>query len=333
MTPIFRFALKLAFGLTVLGVIAYLVDLGETFRTLRGVDPAWLTLAILCYLATRVLMGIKWWVLLDTRDASVSYATVQRAMLLSDFHGLLFPNTIAIDVLRAVLLRHHPRGLTFTAASIVADRVINLAVAATIALLALLATRLFGPSTIELTVCGVVLAIAGTVLLATFAVVSRRPFDLVITALRAIAARGSLTSTVGTLLRTFEKAHAAMRIMLSDTSILRRALLLAIAVVLVRGLWTFFLFLAIGVSVSPLLIITLMPIITMIALLPVSVLGLGLKDGAFVFFFGGIGVAASAAFAVSLASYAVIIGCSLVLGLLATVIGPPLPEAATKLEN
>ena len=73
----------------------------------------------------------------------------------------------------------------------------------------------------------------------------------------------------------------------------------------------------------------LVPVITLIALLPISVLGLGVKDGAFVFFFGGAGVPASLALAVSLSSYGVIIGASVLLGLIASVVGPPLPKVET----
>lgn len=322
-----RFALKLVFGLAVLGMIAWLVDLGETFRTLRGVDLGWLVLAILCYLATRVLMGVKWWVLLGGRRAVVSYATVQRALLLSDYHGLLFPNTLAVDALRAVLLRHHPRGLAFTAASILADRVINLAVAAGIALSALAATWLLHQAAFGPRVALPVAAVAGTVLAATLALTSRRLFAAAMRVLHGIAARGSAAAVAERALQRIGAMHAAMRTMLTDPRIMRRAVLLAIVLMLVRGLWAWLLFQAVGVTVSPLWIITLLPVITMIALLPVTVLGLGLKDGAYVFFFGGIGVAASAALAVSLASYAVVIASNLVLGLLATVLGPPLPQA------
>jgi glycosyltransferase 2 family protein len=324
-----RFALKLAFGVAVLGLVAWLVDLGQTFRTLRGIDAGWLALAVLAYLATRVLVGIKWWVLLGGQDAAVSYPTVQRAMLLSDFHGLLFPNTLAVDALRAVLLRHHPRGLTFTAASIVADRVINLAVAAGITLLALASAWLLHKSGLAPRVAIPVAGVAGTVLVATLALASQRLFATIMRLLGSVAARGSVAAVVERVLQRTGEMHAAMRTMLTDPRIMRRAVLLAILLVLVRGLWTYFLFLAVGVAVSPLWIVTLMPVITIIALLPVTVLGLGLKDGAFVFFFAGIGVAAHAALAVSLASYAVIIAANLVLGLLATVFGPPLPQAET----
>lgn len=51
MTTIHRLALKLAFGAAVFGVIAWLVDLTETFQVLRGVNSTWLLLAVLCYIS------------------------------------------------------------------------------------------------------------------------------------------------------------------------------------------------------------------------------------------------------------------------------------------
>lgn len=328
MTRLALLTLKLGFGIAVLALIAWLVDLSTTMRTLRSLDLAWLAVATICYLAIRVLMGIKWWALLGGRNAVVSYPVVQRAMLLSDYHGLLFPNTLAVDTLRAVLLRHHPRGLTFMAASIVADRLINLAVAAAVALSALAGVWLLDVPGLAAPVAIAVAAVAGSVLAGTLAVMSRRLFDAVIVVLHAVAARGRLAPVVDKALHRVGMMHQAARTMLTDPRTVLRAILLSLAVVLLRALWIYFLFRAIDVDVSPLWLVTLMPVITMIALLPLTVLGLGLKDGAFVYFFGGIGVATSAALAVSLSSYAVIIGSNLVLGLLATVLGPPLPKPA-----
>ncbi|HRY24150.1 MAG: flippase-like domain-containing protein [Geminicoccaceae bacterium] len=322
------FALKLGLGLGILALIVYFVDLGDTLRALHGADPGWLLLSLACYVSTRVLMGVKWWVLLGGRGETVSYATVQRALLLSDYHGLLFPNTLAIDALRAVLLRHHPRGWTHTAASIVADRVINIAVAALVALLALAVSTLLVAHPFTPRVTLAVLAISGSIVAAALAVASQRLFDLVITVLHAIAAHGPLKGVVGRVLRKLGELHGAMRTMLTNPQVVVQAVLLAVLLVLMRCLSAYFVFRAIGTPVGFGWILTLMPVITTIALLPLTLFGLGLKDGAFVFFFSGIGVAASAALAVSFVTYALIIVTSVVLGLLASVIGPPLPVAA-----
>lgn len=327
-TRAYSYVLKLGLGLGILALVAYFVDLRETLNALRSAHPGWLLLSLACYISTRILMGIKWWVLLGGRRDTVSYATVQRALLLSDYHGLLFPNTLAIDAFRAVLLRHHPRGWTHTAASIVADRVINVAVAAVVALLALLITSLVVTTPFASSITLAAVAICSSVVVAALAVASQRLFDLAIAMLRAIAGRGALEGLVDRILHKLGELHGAMRTMLTNPRVVVQAVLLAALLVLMRCLSAYFAFWAIGTPVGIGWALALMPVITILALLPLTLFGLGLKDGAFVFFFTGIGVAASAALAVSLVTYALIILSSVVLGLLASVIGPPLPAAA-----
>ncbi|MEZ5863829.1 MAG: lysylphosphatidylglycerol synthase transmembrane domain-containing protein [Geminicoccaceae bacterium] len=328
MSKPFGVVLKLGFGLAIFAVVAYFVDLRETFRVFADLEPGWLVLAVICYLSTRVLTGLKWWVLLGGRNDSVSYPTVQRALLLSEYQGLLVPNTLAIDALRAVLLRHHPRGWTHTAASILADRVISVAAGAATALTALALSSLLVPLPLSRAVAIAVVGISVAILVCVVAVASRRVFALAIAVLRAITAHGPLKDVTGKILRKLGELHHAMSTMLADKPTLIRAAPLALGLVLMRCLWVYFIFLSINEPIDLGWVVTLMPIIMTIALLPLTLFGLGLKDGAFVFFFTGVGVPASAALAVSFVTYGMIIGGALVLGLLATVFGPTLPMAA-----
>jgi uncharacterized protein (TIRG00374 family) len=168
---------------------------------------------------------------------------------------------------------------------------------------------------------------------------------VVLVAALTAASRGAMTVSIG-LLRSVQRAfprrarlvrwidtgakvHAAMSTMLTSRATLLPAIALAAAMVLARVGSIFFLFVAVGAPQPFSLTLMLVPVITLIALLPISVLGLGVKDGAFVFFFGGAGVPASLALAVSLSSYGVIIGASVLLGLVASVVGPPLPKVET----
>jgi uncharacterized protein (TIRG00374 family) len=173
-----------------------------------------------------------------------------------------------------------------------------------------------------------VLAISGSIVVAALAITSQRLFDLAIAILKAVAARGPLRKVVGRVLHKAGELHTAMRTMLTNPQVVVLAVLLAVLLVLARCFSAYFVFRAIGTPVGIGWIITLMPVITTIALMPLTLFGLGLKDGAFVFFFSGIGVAASDALAVSFVTYALIILTSVVLGLLASVFGPPLPVAA-----
>lgn len=321
-----KFALRLLLGAALLALVFQFVDVGDALRAVRGLEGRWLAASVACYVATRVLMAVKWWVLLGGRNAAISYPTVQRALCLSDYYSLLFPNTVAVDVTRVVLLRHHRGGAGFMAATILADRVINVAVTAAISLIALAVTYgLHGSWPFSPAVANGVIGVALLVLVTALIAASRRVMTFSTGLLQSAQRAFPHRARVAGWIETIAKVHSAMSTMLTSKGTLLPAIALAVAMVLARVGSIYFLFTAVGAPQSFALTLMLVPVITLIALLPISVLGLGVKDGAFVFFFGGAGVPPSLALAVSLSSYGVIIGASVLLGLLASVVGPPLP--------
>lgn len=320
--------LKLVLGISILMLVLQFVDLGEVLLALSRLQPEWIAASAACFVATRILMAIKWWGLLGGPAASVSYATVQRAICLSDYYGLLFPNTLAIDATRIILLRHSREGLSFMTAATLADRVINVAMAAIVSLLAMgILYASTGSLPFSAPAAKAVSGLSFLVLFASLLVASRPATRIAIKLLRAAERALPRFSVTQKVLMTFENVHHAMSMMLTHRSTLLPAVALAFLVVLVRVASVYFLFTAIGAPQPFLLNLALVPAIALIALLPISLFGLGLKDGAFVFLFGAAGVAPSLALGVSLTSYAVIIGSSLVLGVLASFVGPALPKA------
>jgi glycosyltransferase 2 family protein len=224
-----------------------------------------------------------------------------------------------------VLLRHH-RGAGFMAASILADRVINVATTAAVSLLAVAVTyALRGAWPFPPAVAHAVIAIALLVIVAAFAAASDRATALAVRLLHAGARAFPKLTRVPRWIDAAAQVHVAMSAMLTGRGTLLPAIVLAAGTVLARVGTVFFLFIAIGAPQPFALTAMLAPIITLIALLPISLFGLGVKDSAFVFFFGSAGVPASLALAVSLTSYGVVIAASLLLGLIASVVGPPLP--------
>ena len=322
------FAVRLAFSLAVLGIVLYLVDVGETLQMLRGLDLALTALAFACLLATRFLVGFKWWLLLGGRRAAVTYPTVQRAILLADYQGLLFPNTLAVDALRLILLRHHPRGMTYMASTILADRILNTMVAAALALLGM-AALLWLPSgaTIAPGVVHGVVITASLILLAGFAVMSDRLFGLVTFLSRRLLAHGPLCRPLERILAKAEELHRSTTTVLADAATVSRAVGVSILVVLLRIGLVYCLFAAVGTWLGLLPVLAIYPIIMLIVLLPISILGIGVQDSAFIFFFGGLGIAASLSLAVSMAVYAAILVVSLAAGLIAALVGPALLAA------
>ncbi len=318
--------LRAALGAALLLAVLQFVDVGDAWRAMRSLDPSWFAASAGCHVATRLLMGAKWWSLLGGPKASVGYPTVQRALCLSDFYGLLFPNTLAVDATRVMLLRHHPSGAAFMTAAILADRVTNVAATALTSLVALglLALASGGLPFPGVVVAGV-LAVCVGVLAICACVTSQRLFMLVSRRLLEPLRAWPRVARHRGVFDAFERTHSAMSTMLSSRQTLVPAIAFAFSVVFVRVLSIHVLFLAVGAPQPLLLTLALVPVISVIALLPISLFGFGLKEGAFLFFFGGAGVATSLALAVSVTKYGVLIVGSIVLGVLATVLGPALP--------
>ncbi len=320
---------RIVSSLAILGLVLYLVDVGATLAVLQGLDAVLVALGFACLLATRLLVGVKWWLLLGGRRAALSYRAVQRAVFLADYQGLLLPNTLAIDALRLVLLRHHPRGLTYVTSSILADRILNTMVAAVLALLGM--TAFFwlplGGDIAPAVVHTVVLT-AGLILVAGGAVMSQRLLQFASMSARSSLGHGPLRRPIERLLARAGDLHRSTTTMLADPATVALAALISVMVVVLRTGLIYWLFAAVGSWPGLLPLLAIYPIIMLIVLLPISILGIGVQDGAFIFFFGGLGIAASVALAVSLVVYAAILAVSLAAGLIATLVGPALPTAA-----
>lgn len=325
MTP--RLTLRIFIGVALLLTVLQFVDIGEVARSLRNLQPHWLAASGACFLATRILMGVKWWMLLGGKSSAVSYAVVQRAIFLSDFYGLMFPNSVAVDATRVVLLRHHEGGVSFAAATIVADRLVNVAITAATSLLAMGLLWLWKggvPFSTSATIIAIGLALV--VVVACALVTSLRVMTFLMRLARMLTRITPRLVWLTGALNAAEKTHTSMIVMLTTQSTAIPVVALTCLFILARVGSIYFLFHAVGEPQPFVMTLALVPIILLIVLLPVSLLGLGLNEGAFVFFFGSAGVSPSVALAASLANYFVVIGGNFFFGSVASFVGPALPK-------
>ncbi|MDX6751729.1 lysylphosphatidylglycerol synthase transmembrane domain-containing protein [Geminicoccaceae bacterium 1502E] len=321
------FLIRLLLGAGIAALVLWLVDLGEVLASLRGLRPGWVAAALGCYAATRVLMAAKWWVLLGGREAPVGFPTVQRALCLADLYGMMLASSVAIDGFRAVLMRHLRGGLAAAAGAILVDRVTNVAVMALLVLAGIGLLHLLRPGA-PLAV-PVLLAAGGAalaMLAACAAVASRRVMELALAVARTLGGLVLPAPLLEKILGTVRQVHGTMSGIFTSSATVLKAMALGAAVVLARIGVVAALFAAVGQPQPLVLVMALEPIVSVLGDLPISPMGIGVREGAFVFLFGGAGVPASAAVAVSLATYGVLIGGTVLLGLVASVAGPALPR-------
>lgn len=244
--------------------------------------------ATLCYLAANYLSSIRW-NLLVSRHMKTS--CLFSYYMIGAFFNTCLPGLVGGDAVKAYYLAHdlkqqddmtaqtqlpHDTPMTIAVASVFMDRYIGLGA---LLLLGMLAypfgmPYLAGTNGTWLLPTLFLGYVAGTVLLYLMPINSSMK---ILSAFAAYAARYRTNYPI--LLRTFAYS---------------------IVVQLFGFLTVFLLARGLGIAIDFLSIMLFLPIIIILTLLPVSISGLGVREGAFVFFFGAIGIEQEKALALSL---------------------------------
>ena len=280
-----KLALKLLVSVGLLLYLTRRVDFGEIARFLRRADPLLLLAAWSLYLLGQCLSAVKWWRL----AAAVGFAASLPRTVAYYFIGMFFNafgfGTVGGDVVRALYLAGGAGRRALALNTVVADRVSGLLVLLAIALVALLTFREYELPTA---------VYWGVIALSSGLLASWRMLPWVLprllpaeNRLRRLVDRDlvpywndrRLLLEVGVLSTLFHLSQ------IGALAILTRALGLAVP-------WSYcFIF---G------------PLVNIMAAIPVSLNGLGVREGGYVYFLSHIGVSEESAVAFALTWFAVV---------------------------
>jgi uncharacterized membrane protein YbhN (UPF0104 family) len=98
------FLLRFAVSVGLLALLYAFVDATEFARRLAGADLGRLALVVVIVTADRLLMAWKWWLLVRGREAAVSLWAAVRAYYVASFAGWFLPMTVGADVVRIAAL-------------------------------------------------------------------------------------------------------------------------------------------------------------------------------------------------------------------------------------
>jgi len=276
-----------AAGLT--GYILWRSHPRQVLAALGGADWRLIAVAIALVLLDRALMAYRWLLLLCIIDPAdrPPLAEIMRIFFVSTFVGTFLPASIGSDAVRAYsMTRLKVRGRD-AVASVFMDRMLGVASILVMAAAGLtLARDLAGNRTIV-----VALAIAAAACAATLAVI----FSDTIARL----ADGLLGALPARLRDVAEGLLASIRRYSAYHGRLANVLLGSLAVQTLRIVQAYFLGSGLGIAAPAATYFAFVPLILLVMLLPVTFNGIGTSQAAFVWFFGRAGVAAPAAFALS----------------------------------
>jgi hypothetical protein len=279
--------LRIAVSLALLVLLVLFVDWGRLGARLAGAAPAVMLGVVALATADRLLMAWKWWLLVRGRDATLGLWAAIRAYYLASFAGYFLPMTVGADAVRIGALAGAGRTAVLVA-SVVLERLIGALAQAVLAVLSVgtlvalgLGARI-GPA--ERWGLGVALALA-------FAV-----FPFSFPGARWAAARlgpgGGWRGALRTLAEQYAGYGASTGLLCAffALTLLEGGFPVAIHYTAGRALgldpgWSFY--------------IATVPLVFLIARLPVSLGGLGFLELSFVSLAGLLGVGWTDAFAIA----------------------------------
>jgi len=291
----------LGWGLAVaiLATLLLFLDPGELLQAFRRLSPAEILLLLALLTLDRILMGVKWGVLLRIAGVRLSYARIVAVYYQGSFVGTLMPSHIGGDLLRAWLVARDS-GIRYPVfASLVMERLVGFLSAINWALVgAVLLIVWFDPARWPLWVAlGLLAAVLGNGLFALS--LHPRTHDLVLAGL----GRWNRLRILG-LLRKFYEAYARFS---RDPGRLLLNFFLTLVEHFLQMAIVFVIAISLDVTATPVLFFAATAVYLLIFRIPVAPDGWGVGEATAIGVFALIGISAENAFAMSVTGHALVL--------------------------
>lgn len=279
---------RLAISAGLLGILFSLVDLDALLRVTAAAQPGLLAIMFLLMIGERLFAAFRWMVLLRIPEPCVTFVPVLRVTLVSNFVGSFLPGGVGIEVLKIYGLSRVLRDLSLALSSVLVERLCGL-----LALLLLIAVgTVVAPIDLPVVIEGLVAAGALGLAVVGAGLLLPGPRSRLQRLLQRAPMRSLQDKFAGLEARldTYGRRPGALMISLG----------LAFAFQLLRILTVVVGASALRIEAMPELFVLLVPVGILVALLPISLGGLGPREATYVGLMGLAGIAPEPALVLAL---------------------------------
>lgn len=271
-------ALRAGVGVAIVTLLVWYCDARSALRLLVREQPSYFMAAIGVYLTTQVISAYRWQLLAAVLRLDASFTDFLALRFIATFTNTIIPGVIGGDALRAFYLERRIGRLRETVASVVADRIVGLIGLLWLAALAAIFMNRAGLS----------------------AAVTAPPIVIGVVVLAGFIASPLLIRFVHLLPSKLSRYASPIVAYLDHPGALLAALALSMIVQSELAASQYLLARGIGVNVSLSLFLFCVPVAGVFASLPLTVNGLGVREGAYLVLFGMAGMDRSNAIALGL---------------------------------
>ena len=268
-------------------LFSLLVDVNDVWTAIMTARPDGIALAIALIILALLVSAIKWGILLRAQVATISLPYLFNTYLVGLFFNNFLPSNVGGDVARIADIAKRTGKAPEATASVIGERLISgLALALTALIGLLLSPQVSGQFAP---------IVGGLILFFVFVMglfASRRAKRIISTVIRRLLGPewferiGRVAGSIALAIRT--------------PSTFLWALFWSFAFHITLVLVNYAIFIGLNINLPLISFVLYVPIIAAIQLVPVSVNGFGVREVAYVYFFGTVGVSSSGAAAASL---------------------------------
>lgn len=289
---------RLLLGVILLGFIISRVSLPNLLGVLRTLDARYLFGAYTLYLSTVVLLTYRWHILHGVYQQG--RPTFER-LLSVNFMGIFFnnvmPSSVGGDVFRVLRMSKEGVGVPGAFSTVFVDRIIGLLALVLVGFFSVVFGGMYIDIPTELAFWS---ALVFTLLCIVLALSSSARFHTLLLSLSSILLPHPRREWVHDKLSPFS-AHLA--VYSGDRKLLINALMASIAfqMVWISGCYMTSIALHLGLSIYVFFVI--MPLVELIRTVPITIQGIGVREGAFVILFSYFGISSAEATVLALLIY------------------------------
>jgi len=266
------------------------LDISTILLHLKGANWFWLGIAFAMFFLGYLITALRWRMLLRAQGISAPLGFLIKSFMVGIFFNNLLPSTIGGDAVRVYDSWRLGNSKSRATSVVMVDRLMGLVALA----IYCLATVLFAGELIQSIAVLPWLVMSAAVTLAAIAwgiFLAPQPFFLELEN-RSIA----LSPSLGRIVHKIGYALSPFR---GKRSLLLRAF--GLSLVLQMNVIIHFIIVtrALGIDVPPVAMFTIIPLSIFVMMLPITINGIGLREGIFVLFFAAYGVPTSAAVALA----------------------------------
>ncbi|NEP00824.1 MAG: flippase-like domain-containing protein [Symploca sp. SIO2E9] len=283
------FLIKSTISVALIILVFTHIDLAQAWTQFRELSLPFVIASLLFYTVLQWLSCIRWQVVLKATKYSVPITSLFSSYFVGMFLNIFLPGALGGDVYRVYKVSQETKDSEVALVSVFLERFTGLAALSALAVMGLPpAFKLIGSWDIILLFFTCVAALVGGVLLiiSPQLLIWTEPI-LIKLHLNSVASR---FAKIQLLLRQFAQHRQALAVSMGLSFLLQLGIVY----------YHYLIAQQLNISVSYLELLVFVPIIVVVTLLPISLGGLGLKEGLWVYLFSRIGLTAEQALLLSL---------------------------------